>query len=200
MLDSSFKTPQKIENGWLTDAKRVISPNYDERPENCDVDLLVIHNISLPPGQFGGGYVQQLFCNTLDCEIHPYFDQLRDLKVSSHVLIDRHGKVTQFVPFHKRAWHAGASSYNGRGACNDFAIGIELEGVDDQPYTADQYEELTKVTKILCQHYPSLKKENRDDHNIVGHSDIAPGRKTDPGEAFDWGKYRLGLKGISSED
>ncbi|MGH1469790.1 MAG: 1,6-anhydro-N-acetylmuramyl-L-alanine amidase AmpD [Cellvibrionaceae bacterium] len=199
MLASSVNNSSEIKNGWLTQAWRVLSPNFDERPACCDIDLLVIHNISLPPEQYGGGHVQQLFCNILDCNAHPYFDQLRDLKVSSHVFIDREGKVTQFVPFQKRAWHAGVSNYQGRAACNDFAIGIELEGVDDQPYTDAQYEELIKVTLVLCKNYPSLMKKNSDDHNsdhnIVGHNDIAPGRKTDPGQAFDWDRYRLALKG-----
>ncbi len=188
MQDSPLKTPLQIENGWLTHAKRVLSPNYDDRPGGCDIDLLVIHNISLPPGQFGGGYVQQFFCNTLDCKIHPYFDHLREIRVSSHVFIDREGEVTQFVPFHKRAWHAGVSSHNGRTACNDFGIGIELEGVDDHPYSDVQYDVLITITELLKQTYPALLEKN-----IVGHSDIAPERKTDPGEAFDWKRYRAAL-------
>jgi AmpD protein len=149
------------------------------------VSLLVIHNISLPPGQFGTGCVQRFFCNRLDSAEHPYFATIADLQVSSHLLIERTGEVTQFVPFSARAWHAGNSCFAGVENCNDFSIGIELEGTDEQPYTDAQYSHLAEVTHLLLSHYPALRPER-----IVGHADIAPGRKTDPGPAFDWPRYR----------
>lgn len=209
MPDTLNKTPSTIENGWLHPAWHVLSPNCDDRPDSCDISLLVIHNISLPPGQFGGENIQQFFSNNLNTQLHPYFTEIKDLKVSSHVLIDREGKVTQFVPFHRRAWHAGVSNYRGRAACNDFAIGIELEGQDDLPYTDMQYQQLIAITKLLCECYPALalkndgeksdseksgNEKNEGELPIVGHCDIAPERKTDPGEAFDWRRYRLALK------
>lgn len=178
----------RIRDGWLEGVNQLPSPNHDDRPAHCPVDLLVVHNISLPPGEFGGGFVEQLFCNQLDCSRHPYFERLRDLKVSSHLLIDRQGEVTQFVPFHKRAWHAGESSFEGRSRCNDFAIGIELEGVDDSPFSDAQYEQLIAITRTLLDTYPQMNS-----HRITGHSDIAPGRKTDPGPAFDWPRYIAAL-------
>ncbi len=178
----------QVVNGWLQPAEIIPSPNFDSRPLGCDVDLLVIHNISLPPGEYGGGDVQRFFCNTLDCQKHPYFENLIDLKVSSHLLIDRQGVVTQFVAFDKRAWHAGHSNFYGREACNDFSIGIELEGVDDQAYSECQYRSLIAVTKVLMKTFPALNKQH-----IVGHNTIAPDRKTDPGEAFDWDQYLLAL-------
>lgn len=156
------------------------------------VDLLVIHNISLPAGEFGGDYVEQLFTNCLDCTRHPSFDQLQGVEVSAHLFIDRGGEVTQFVAFDQRAWHAGVSSYCHRDNCNDFSIGIELEGSDDCPYTGRQYQVLAEVTSGLLEHYPSLRADR-----IVGHSDIAPGRKTDPGPAFDWQHYHRALTGHS---
>ncbi|MGQ9426018.1 1,6-anhydro-N-acetylmuramyl-L-alanine amidase AmpD [Gilvimarinus sp. F26214L] len=177
-----------ISEGWLQPANHVPSPNFDTRPGDCAVDLLVIHNISLPPGQFGSGCVQQFFCNTLDCTQHPYFQRLVDLRVSSHLLIERTGQVTQFVSFEHRAWHAGESFFEDRTRCNDFSIGIELEGVDDHPYTDAQYEMLAGVTQTLLQTYPAMTP-----NRITGHSDIAPGRKTDPGPAFDWRRYRSTL-------
>ena len=159
------------------------SPNYDERPANSSIDLIVIHNISLPPGEFGQGYVQKFFLNKLDEKAHPYFSKIKELKVSSHLYIERDGKLTQFVPFNKRAWHAGESNYKGKCACNDFSIGIELEGTDDQSYTDEQYQVLNAVVMSLQMIYPSLYE-----NNIVGHCDIAPNRKTDPGPAFDWAR------------
>jgi len=159
------------------------SPNADDRPELMPIDLIVIHNISLPPCEFGTGCVQQFFTNKLDMSSHEYFDEIKDLHVSSHLFIERHGKVTQFVPFNKRAWHAGKSCFEGRPACNDFSIGIELEGADDIEYTEKQYAVLNAVMQSLRMAYPSLHKGN-----VAGHSDIAPGRKTDPGPAFDWDK------------
>ena len=175
-------------NGWLSEAERCPSPNYGERPQVTDISLLVVHNISLPPGQFGGSYIHALFCNELDCGAHPDFVDLDGLKVSSHLLITREGKLCQFVSFLDRAWHAGVSEFEGRANCNDFSIGIELEGTDDLPYTDRQYESLTRVTKTLQNHYPLISSER-----IVGHCDIAPGRKTDPGDAFDWHRYKKTL-------
>lgn len=170
-----------VENAWLIGARRQPSPNCDERPPNTQIDLLVMHNISLPPNEFGGGYIEDFFLNRLDCSLHPYFESLKTLRVSSHLLIRRDGEVVQFVPFDKRAWHAGASSFQGRPGCNDFSIGIELEGADDIPYEALQYLQLAKITEALMNDYPGIVPSH-----IVGHSDIAPGRKTDPGHAFDW--------------
>ena len=166
---------------WLENARRVASPNHDDRPEGTDISLLVIHAISLPPGEFGSPCIEQLFCNTLDPGVHPYFEQLRGLKVSAHLLIDRNGDIVQFVPFHKRAWHAGRSVFSGRENCNDFSIGIELEGTDDVNYETVQYEVLSQVITALQQAWPALAGAN-----IRGHCHIAPGRKTDPGPAFDW--------------
>ena len=177
-----------IESGWLRGARRLPSPNANERPAGSAVELLVIHNISLPPGRFGGGYIEQLFLNCLDCTMHPWFARLEGLRVSAHLLIDRRGRVTQFVPFDRRAWHAGASSFAGRENCNDFSVGIELEGTDERPYTRAQYARLVRVSRALMREYPRITAGR-----IVGHSDIAPGRKTDPGRAFDWERYRAAL-------
>ena len=179
-----------ITDHWLDQAERVLSPNCDQRPPSASLDLIVIHNISLPPKHYGGDHIKQFFCNQLDCDSHEYFAQLRTLRVSSHLLIDRRGQLTQFVPFNQRAWHAGVSSYQQRSACNDFSIGIELEGADDDPFVQAQYTSLIAVTQCLLNRYPSLTREA-----IVGHSDIAPGRKTDPGPCFDWQQYRQGLSG-----
>lgn len=153
-----------------------------------DVDLLVIHNISLPPGQYGGGYVEQFFTNTLDASLHPYFETIATLQVSAHCFIERTGRVIQFVPFHKRAWHAGRSQFAGVVECNDYGIGIELEGTDDQAYTAQQYQVLVKLTRDLMREYPRLSPAR-----LTGHCNIAPGRKTDPGPSFDWSLYRQWL-------
>ena len=169
---------------WLADVRRIISPNFDERPGMEEISLLVIHGISLPPGKFGGNYIDQLFTNTLDANDHPYFVTIIDNKVSSHIFIDRSGKITQYVPFSKRAWHAGISSFKGRQCCNDFSIGIELEGCDEQPYTDIQYKQLAALTGVLMSQWPGIKR-----NNIAGHSQIAPGRKTDPGPCFDWNYY-----------
>ena len=179
-----------IANGWLNTAKKIESPNADLRPDENDISLLVIHNISLPPEQFGGPYIEQLFSNSLDPQEHPYFLEIYKLEVSSHLLIDRLGNITQFVPFKKRAWHAGASEFQGRQRCNDFSIGIELEGADHIPFTDAQYSVLADVSRKIIGHYPMISCDR-----VVGHSDIAPGRKTDPGEAFDWDRYRLLIKG-----
>jgi N-acetyl-anhydromuramoyl-L-alanine amidase len=179
---------QLIQAGWLTAARRCPSPNFNERPVDAEVSLLVIHNISLPPGQFGTGCIEQFFCNQLDSGAHPYFATVADMQVSSHLLIERTGEIIQFVPFDARAWHAGASCFEGVDNCNDFSIGIELEGTDDQPYTDAQYSRLAEVTDLLLSQYPALTPAR-----IVGHADIAPGRKTDPGPAFDWPRYRASL-------
>jgi N-acetyl-anhydromuramoyl-L-alanine amidase len=175
----------QINQGWLDQVNQIISPNNDIRPDINDISLLVIHNISLPPEQFGGPYIAQLFSNCLDPNEHAYFQDIYQLNVSSHLLIDREGQITQFVPFHKRAWHAGVSKFEDRDGCNDFSIGIELEGADHIPFTDEQYEILAAVTRQIIATYPKIKADR-----IVGHSDIAPDRKTDPGPAFDWQKYR----------
>ncbi|SMR70032.1 AmpD protein [Marinobacterium sediminicola] len=171
----------------ITDATYIPSPNCNERPEG-EISLLVIHNISLPPGQFGGGHVTELFTNRLDPDEHPYFAEIQGMEVSAHLLIERDGTMTQFVPFDRRAWHAGKSIFEGREACNDFSIGIELEGTDHTPYTDAQYEALAVVTRALMRAYPQLTKDR-----ITSHSNIAPGRKTDPGSVFDWSRYRRSL-------
>lgn len=170
---------------WLAEARRVPSPNCDPRPPGCAVDLLVIHNISLPPGEFGGPWIEHLFLNRLDPAAHPYFAPIAGVRVSAHLLIRRDGALVQFVDLRWRAWHAGASCFAGRAACNDFSIGIELEGTDVAPFTDAQYERLGRVTAEVRQHYPGITPER-----IAGHSDIAPGRKTDPGPCFDWARYR----------
>ena len=173
----------KINNksGLLVDARQTPSENSDERPDNTSISLIVVHNISLPPGEFGGPFISQLFTNRLDKHEHPYFADIYQLKVSSHLLIRRDGEIIQYVPFHKRAWHAGASAYGGKECCNDFSIGIELEGTDETPYEPVQYEKLAKLVLELRQNYPGIDK-----NAITGHCDIAPGRKTDPGPAFNW--------------
>jgi len=170
-----------ITTGLIKEARQQPSPNCDLRPNESDISLIVIHGISLPPGKFGNDYIDQLFCNQLNPNEHPYFKEIAELRVSSHILIRRDGEVVQYVPLHKRAWHAGVSCYKERECCNDFSIGIELEGEDETPYTDEQYQTLSKTIKSLTKYYPGLTKQT-----IAGHSDIAPGRKTDPGEAFDW--------------
>lgn len=179
----------KIVDHWLQGAQRVLSPNHSERPAGTNVDLLVIHNISLPPGKFGGPWISDLFCNQLSPDIHPYFASICEMRVSSHLLIRRDGTVVQYVPFDKKAWHAGRSSFEGREECNEFSIGIELEGTDDMPFDDMQYERLAQLTLLLMERYPGITLER-----ITGHSDIAPGRKTDPGPCFDWGRYRQNLQ------
>ena len=169
---------------WLNGARVVLSPNCDPRPSDTDIDLLVIHGISLPPKQYGGEFIDKFFTNTLDTNAHPYFMEIQKLHVSAHLLIDRLGNVTQYVPFDMRAWHAGESSFNGRNCCNDYSIGIELEGCDDEIYCDAQYVALVKITELVCQRWQKIKKDR-----IVGHSDIAPGRKTDPGPFFDMNYY-----------
>jgi AmpD protein len=167
-------------DGWLDAARQVISPNQDMRPANTAIELLVIHNISLPPNQYGGDGVMQLFTNSLNPEEHPYYKVIYQRKVSAHFFIRRDGSLLQFVACAKRAWHAGISSWQGRENCNDFSIGIELEGSDFDAFEASQYETLNGLIQVLERTYPIT--------GIAGHSDIAPGRKTDPGDFFDWDK------------
>ncbi|MEI7842594.1 MAG: 1,6-anhydro-N-acetylmuramyl-L-alanine amidase AmpD [Gallionellaceae bacterium] len=173
------------ERGWLSGVRRISSPNFDPRPPGQKVNLLVIHSISLPPEQFSGVAVEQLFTNTLNCDEHPYYEKLRGVKVSAHFLIRRNGEITQFVSCNQRAWHAGVSEWWGKTRCNDFSLGIELEGSDSVCYTDAQYKKLQYLTHRLTRNYP-LKQ-------IVGHADIAPGRKTDPGPFFDWKRYLKSL-------
>lgn len=184
---------QMISNGWLNSARRKESPNCDERPPGSEIELLVLHGISLPPRQYGGAFIEQLFCNNLDPKGHPYFAEVAGMKISAHLLIRRDGELVQFVPFDKRAWHAGRSCFEGRECCNDFSIGIELEGCDDEAYQAAQYDRLVEVTRDLMATYPGITHER-----IIGHCDIAPGRKTDPGPAFDWDNFRRLLAGGQS--
>ena len=174
-----------LDNGLMRGARQVASPNHDSRPPGVEPDLIVVHGISLPPGEFGGPWIDRLFTNSLPPDVHPYFAEVGPLRVSSHVVIERDGAVTQYVRFMERAWHAGKSSYEGREACNDFSVGVELEGTDTLPYEAAQYTALAQVVAALCTAYPRLSPDR-----LVGHSDIAPGRKTDPGPAFDWPRAR----------
>jgi AmpD protein len=173
------------DRGLLELARQEPSPNCDERPPGVEPDLIVVHGISLPPGEFGGPWIDQLFTNVLPPGEHPYFAEVANLRVSSHLLIRRSGEIVQYVPFQRRAWHAGASSWAGRERCNDFSIGIELEGADHSPYESTQYAMLARVIAVLCRSYPHLTPDR-----VVGHSDIAPGRKSDPGPAFDWPRLR----------
>jgi len=172
-------------DGWLNHIKHHPSPNFDDRPSDTSIDLLVIHNISLPPEQFGDNYILDFFTNQLDATAHPYFKEIADMTVSAHVLIRRDGEIIQLVSFNKRAWHAGQSNFNGQERCNDFSIGIELEGSDTQIFTEDQYHSLITITQILLNNYSELTPDR-----ITGHSDISPGRKTDPGDFFDWKRYK----------
>lgn len=171
--------------GLIKDVRQVLSPHCDARPAGAVPELIVVHGISLPPGEFGGPWIDALFTGNLPADRHPYFGSIRALRVSAHALIRRDGEVTQFVPFLQRAWHAGTSEYCGRAGCNDFSIGIELEGADDVPYEAAQYDALAALIRALLATWPTLARER-----IVGHSEIAPGRKTDPGSAFDWPRLR----------
>lgn len=171
--------------GWLPRARRVDSPNFDARPAGTAIDLIVIHAISLPPGEFGGPHVEALFTNRLDARAHPYFAGIASLRVSAHFFIDRAGQLTQFVDLHARAWHAGVSRWEGRERCNDFSIGIELEGCDEQAFTDAQYDALNALVDELAARLPAVNRLR-----LVGHRDIAPGRKTDPGPHFDWARVR----------
>ncbi|MGE6194384.1 1,6-anhydro-N-acetylmuramyl-L-alanine amidase AmpD [Aeromonas rivipollensis] len=171
--------------GWCEQARRVPSPHHNERIGPGDISLLVIHGISLPPGEFGGPWIDDLFLGRLDPDAHPYFAGIHQLRVSAHCLIRRDGELVQYVPFTARAWHAGVSSWEGREACNDFSIGIELEGTDELPYSDAQYEVLASLSRAISVQYPEVTASR-----IVGHCDIAPGRKTDPGTSFEWQRYR----------
>jgi len=171
--------------GWLQTVAVIRSPNCDARPDNSKIKLIVIHGISLPPAEFGGGYIQNFFCNKLDVNAHDYFSSICHMQVSAHCLIERDGKITQFVSFLDRAWHAGVSSWRGESACNDYSVGIELEGTDDLAYTDRQYVQLRALVNSLISHYAAL-----DSDSVCGHSDIAPGRKTDPGPTFEWSRIR----------
>ena len=177
----ALKLQVDLESGLMRSATQVASPNCDARPPGVEAELIVVHGISLPPGDFGGPWVERLFTNSLPLDMHPYFAEIGGLRVSSHLFVARDGSLTQFVKFTDRAWHAGESRYEGRAACNDFSIGVELEGVDTIPYEAAQYDTLAEVVVALCDAYPRLSPDR-----MVGHSDISPGRKTDPGPAFDW--------------
>lgn len=179
--------------GWLLDARHVVSPNYDERPAGMQPELIVVHGISLPPDEFGGPWIDLLFTNQLPRDAHPYFAQIAASKVSAHLLIRRDGELVQYVSFDKRAWHAGVSLYDGRERCNDFSIGIELEGADTIPYEPAQYRVLSAVIDTLCAAYPTLSHTR-----VTGHEHIAPGRKTDPGPAFDWPRLHAMLRARSS--
>ena len=176
-------------DGWCPAAQRAACTNFDARPEGTEISLLVIHNISLPPGEFGGGYVEALFANTLDCDAHPYFDQLRGLRVSAHFLIRRDGSVAQFVSTLNRAWHAGVSEFRGRQRCNDFSIGIELEGSDVEAFCDAQYASLSTLARALAARHPLT--------DVIGHEHIAPGRKTDPGPCFDWQRFSAEFSALS---
>jgi AmpD protein len=171
--------------GLLVGARQVLSPHCDARPSEAVTDLVILHGISLPPGDYGGPWIERLFTGNLPAQEHPYFATIAGMRVSAHLLVRRDGEVIQFVPFGARAWHAGVSSYDGRGACNDFSVGIELEGTDEGPYEEAQYERVAQLVAALCAAYPALSAQR-----VVGHSDVAPGRKTDPGEAFDWPRLR----------
>jgi N-acetyl-anhydromuramoyl-L-alanine amidase len=178
-----------VTSGLLARARQLASPNFDERPTGVLPDLIVVHGISLPPGEYGGPWIDRLFTNALPRDVHPYFAQVADLKVSSHALIRRDGEVVQYVPFHLRAWHAGRSAYQGRERCNDFSIGLELEGADEAAYEPLQYRVLAEIIGDLCRAYPTLSIDR-----VVGHCDVAPGRKSDPGPAFDWPRLRALLR------
>ena len=179
--------PLQIEpsTGLLAGVRQVLSPHFDTRPKGVAAELIVVHGISLPPGEFGGPWIDRLFAGDLPSDVHPSFSEIATLRVSAHALIRRDGTITQYVPFGMRAWHAGQSQYQGRSGCNDFSIGIELEGTDETPYTDAQYETLAAVVRALLSTYPTLSADR-----IAGHSDIAPGRKTDPGPTFDWQRWR----------
>ncbi|WP_346839223.1 1,6-anhydro-N-acetylmuramyl-L-alanine amidase AmpD [Microbulbifer sp. SAOS-129_SWC] len=179
------------ESGWLSGVRRVVSPHCNDRPSGTAVDLLVIHCISLPPGQYGGSYIDDLFLGQLDPDAHPYFAGIAALRVSAHLLIDREGRVTQYVPLDRRAWHAGQSEFCGRCDCNDFSIGIELEGLDTDSYTDAQYRALAEVSAAIMDAFPQITRDS-----ITGHSDIAPGRKLDPGPGFDWPRYLTALDAL----
>lgn len=176
--------PLSIKAGWLDGVRQVPVSRYGSRPSPLDISLVVLHGISLPPGHFGGPFVDEIFTGNLNPDAHPYFARVASLEVSTHVFIDRHGRITQYVSFLDRAWHAGRSVYQGRPECNDYGIGIELEGTDTMPYTTEQYMSLDRVLEAIYAEYPATRG------HIAGHSEVAPGRKTDPGPYFDWSQVR----------
>jgi len=178
--------------GLLLGTRQVLSPHFDARPTGQLPELIIIHGISLPPGEYGGPWIDRLFCGNLPAGAHPFFSTIEGLRVSAHALIRRDGSVSQYVPFHARAWHAGVSEWQGRSACNDFSIGIELEGADTEPYEPAQYRTLVALISALLRAYPSLSSDR-----LVGHSDVAPGRKTDPGLSFDWTRLRAELATVT---
>ena len=188
--NSSSTSPMTIKDGLLSTATWLASPNYNVRPKDLSIDAIVVHNISLPPNEFGAcdasgtHYVKALFTNQLDWDAHPYFQTIKGAEVSAHLFIERDGAITQFVNFNERAWHAGRSSYLGRPECNDYSIGIELEGSDFVSFTSAQYEQLAEVIAAMYKAYPKTRR------HLTGHSDIAPGRKTDPGDYFEWARLR----------
>ena len=188
MMPMSNSTQPIDAAGWLSTnqwhCRHLQSPNCDQRPNDAEINLLVIHCIALPPEQYGTGEIDNLFTNQLDANKHPYFKGIAQLRVSSHLLIDRQGVITQYVSFLERAWHCGVSHWQGHDQCNDFAIGIELEGTDCSPFSDEQYQSLSAVSQSILEAYPAISSQR-----IVGHSDIAPGRKTDPGSGFDWSRY-----------
>ena len=174
--------------GWIKEAKKVESPNFSKRPIEAEISLIVIHGISLPPGMYGSENIDKFFLNKLDPSEHDYFKEISNLKVSSHFLIERSGALKQYVSIHNKAWHAGVSRFEDQEECNDFSIGIEMEGTDQDAYTNDQYTALCSVTKCLMSHFPDIVLDH-----LVGHADISPIRKTDPGESFDWVRYKENL-------
>lgn len=181
------------QTGRLESARWHPSPNYGPRPDDAPISLLVVHNISLPPGEFGGPYIEDFFTNRLNPELHPYFSTIADMRVSAHALIRRDGSLVQFVSLLERAWHAGRSSFQGVEECNDFSIGIELEGTDDIPYTPEQYRVLAELSTVICSAWPDITCDR-----ITGHCDIAPGRKTDPGPVFDWQAFQSTLQAVKT--
>jgi AmpD protein len=174
--------------GRLRGVRQVLSAHHDARPAGLLPDLIIVHGISLPPGEYGGPWIDRLFTGGLPPDAHPYFAPIAALRVSAHLLVRRDGALAQYVPFHARAWHAGVSEYQGRAGCNDFSIGIELEGTDDSDYEPAQYQALSAAIRALLRAYPSLHRDR-----VVGHSDVAPGRKTDPGLSFDWARLRASV-------
>jgi len=180
--------------GTIEPAIQCPSPNHDDRPVGSEPELLIVHGISLPPGEYGGRKVEEFFCNRLDPTLHPYFEEIVDMRVSAHLLLERDGRLLQFVSFDNRAWHAGESTFRGRNCCNDFAIGIELEGTDETPYSDAQYAGLAGITLAICAAYPGIRPAT-----IAGHCDVAPGRKSDPGPAFDWLRLYDGLQGMTKK-
>jgi AmpD protein len=180
------RTPVLGDDGWVLGLRRVDSPNFGPRPAGTAVDLVVVHSISLPPGEYGGDAVERLFTNTLDCNAHPYYERLRGLQVSAHFVVARDGVATQYVSVHERAWHAGASSWRGRPNCNDYSVGIELEGLEGEPFDDPQYAALAALLRALKARLPIA--------GVAGHEHVAPGRKADPGAGFDWPRLRRTLR------